>query len=196
MAFAIFNGLNKAENCHYFTKSLILHTAETITGAVSDLATGAETIKGVAVRLYSMSEALNRQFGMLNEMIRKNAGMINDFDTISETLHDISQQTKVLSVNAAIEAAKAGNAGKGFSVVAKEVKKLAFDSNKEANKMKPYLAEMEILFEQLINDIQFASSEFNKTTEMSKDVSHAVEQLSASFAELSEKSMALLAFRE
>ncbi|MBF0252325.1 MAG: hypothetical protein HQL29_00775 [Candidatus Omnitrophica bacterium] len=44
---------------------------------------------------------------------------------ISELIDDISDKTSVLSINAAIEAAHAADAGKGFSVVAKEVKKLA-----------------------------------------------------------------------
>lgn len=196
MAVAIFNGLNKPENCHYFTRSLILNTAETITGAVNDLATSADTISTISSRLYSMSESLNKEFSGLNNMIRENANLIQDFDTIAETLNEISQQTKVLSVNAAIEAAKAGKTGKGFGIVASEVKRLAYDSNKESNKIRPYLAEIENLFDKIINNIQKAGEEFNKTTEMSKEVSAAIENLSVSFGELNEKSMALLAFKE
>lgn len=196
MVFAIFNGLNKPENCHHFTRSIILNTAETITGAVCDLATSTDTIKNVAVKLFSMSDALNNEFAHLNKVILKNAHLIMDFDTIAETLNDISQQTKVLSVNAAIEAAKAGIAGKGFNVVAKEVKKLAFDSNKESKKIKPYLTEIEILFGQITDNIQFASNEFNNTNNMSKDLSLAIEKLSGSFTELSKKSLALLDFKD
>jgi iron only hydrogenase large subunit-like protein len=196
MAFAIFNGLNKPENCHHFTRSLILKTAETISGTVLGLATNTETIKNVAVKLYAMSDSLNHEFAQLNNMIQKNALMIQDFDTIADTLNDISQQTKVLSVNAAIEAAKAGNAGKGFNIVAREVKKLAFDANKEANKIRPYLTEMETLFEHIIADIQFASNEFNKTTDMSKDVSLAIEKLSGSITDLYQKSVELMVFKK
>jgi iron only hydrogenase large subunit-like protein len=195
MAIAIFNGLNKVENCHYFTKSLILNTAETITIAVNDLAVSANTISDVSMRLYSMSEFLNTEFARLNETIQKNADMIQDFHVISETLHDISQQTKVLSVNAAIEAAKAGDAGRGFAIIATEVTRLSQDSNKEAQKIKPYMIEMDQLFKDITSKISHATSEFNKTTGMSKEVSAAIESLSASFAELNEKSSALQAFR-
>lgn len=196
MAVAIYNGLNKPENCHYFTRSLILNTAETITGTVTDLATNADTIRAITVRLHSMSDALNKEFSGLNTMIRENAGLIHDFDTIAETLNEISQQTKVLSVNAAIEAAKAGSTGKGFGIVASEVKRLAYDSNKEANKIRPYLAEIEHLFEKIILNIHTAGEEFNETNEMSKEVTTAIESLSASFSELQTKSMALMAFKD
>jgi len=196
MAIAIFNGLNKPENCHYYSRSLILNTAETISGAVIDLSNNTGTIRNVSSRLYSMSEALNKEFVRLNEMVRANAHLIQDFDTIAETLNEISQQTKVLSVNAAIEAAKAGSTGKGFGIVAAEVKKLAYDSNNEARKIKPHLAEMESLFEKIIANIQYATDEVNKTTEISREVSGAIENLSASFSDLNMKSMALLAFKE
>jgi len=195
MAIAIFNKLNKPENCHYYTRTLILNTAETITLAVNDLALNTNTISSVSQRLYTMSESLNNEFDRLNEMIRKNAHVIADFDTIAETLHNISQQTKVLSVNASIEAAKAGKAGLGFGIVASEVKKLAFDSNKESNKIRPSLAEMEKLFSQIMVNIESACLEFNKTTEMSKEVSTAIENLSLSFAELNKESIALMAFK-
>jgi len=195
MAIAIFNRLNKPENCHYYTRSLIMNTAETITGTVNDLASNSNSISSISSRLYSMSESLNKEFAGLNEMIRKNAHLIQDFDVIAETLNDISQQTKVLSVNASIEAAKAGASGKGFGIVATEVKRLAQDSSKEANKIKPYLIEMESLFEKIIINIQYASEEFNKTTEMSKEVSGAIEKLSASFTELNKKSKVLMAFK-
>jgi hypothetical protein len=195
MAIAIFNGLNKAENCHYFTKSLILNTAEAITIAVNDLAVNATTISNVAMRLYTMSEFLNKEFASLNETIQRNAHMIQDFHVISETLHDISQQTKVLAVNAAIEAAKAGDSGRGFSIIATEVTRLSQDSNKEAQKIKPHMVEMDQLFVNIISKVRHATNEFNKTTEMSKEVSTAIESLSSSFAELNEKSSALMAFR-
>ncbi len=196
MALAIFNGLNKPENCHYFTRSLIHNMAETISGTVNTLADNANTINSISHQLNSMSESLNIKFTRLNEMVQKNGHLIRDFDTIAEALNDLAQQTKVLSVNASIEAVKAGSAGKGFGVVAAEVKKLAVGSNTEANKIKPYLIEMEALFEKIIRNIQSASDEFNKTNEMSKEVSTAIRNLSASFSELKDKSMALLAFKE
>jgi Amt family ammonium transporter len=59
--------------------------------------------------------------------------------TIIQTINDIAEQTRLLSVNASIEAARAGQAGSGFGVVAGEIRSLAEDSSSSASEIEKLL---------------------------------------------------------
>jgi len=87
------------------------------------------------------SEAIGDKFGMLNEK----AGNISQVVT---TITKVADQTNLLSLNAAIEAEKAGEYGRGFSVVASEIRRLANQS-----------AGMTIEIEGIVKDMQSAVAE-------------------------------------
>ncbi|MEQ1831698.1 MAG: methyl-accepting chemotaxis protein [Candidatus Eisenbacteria bacterium] len=75
----------------------------------------AVAVAGTAVRLAGEANATVRQLGESSEQI----------DNVIRVISSIAEQTNILALNAEIEAARAGDAGKGFSVVANEVKDLA-----------------------------------------------------------------------
>lgn len=115
---------------------------ESINGLVSNITDITQQIQDSTVRCNSAADLVDRATGYASEADIKMEQLItatrnidrssNEISSIIRTIEDIAVQTNLLALNASIEAAHAGTAGKGFSVVADEVRNLAARSAEAA----------------------------------------------------------------
>ncbi|ACL77516.1 methyl-accepting chemotaxis protein [Ruminiclostridium cellulolyticum] len=117
---------------------------------VAKVTTIAQEINGLSKTAADTIEALNTKSGQVSNTTAKVSENINDLSLsmreiqkILKMMVNISEQTNLLSLNAAIEAARAGDAGKGFAVVANEVKKLADQSKEFTGSISSIIANIE-----------------------------------------------------
>lgn len=106
----------------------------------------------------------NESIFTLIDALRHNAKNISTFST---TIDKVSNQTNLLALNAAIESARAGQFGKGFSVVSEEVRLLATSSGESAKKIKTIIDEINL-------NIDFS---YKKITHIKEDVKQLQGQL-------------------
>lgn len=115
-----------------------LEQASSVEGVVSNVSAITSQIQASTVRCGNASELVDKATGYAAEAdirIEQLTAATKNIDqsstqigTIIKTIEDIALQTNILALNASVEAARAGSAGKGFSVVANEVRNLAAES--------------------------------------------------------------------
>lgn len=165
-------------------------TKEMESVAQNNLNTAREGGKAVDKTIEGMELVKEAVFTTANR-IRELGGHSQQIGEIIQVIDDIAEQTNLLALNAAIEAARAGEHGKGFAVVADEVRKLAERSGKSTKEIAKLIANIQKGTENAISSMEVGTSQVEKGVELANDAGVALQKILDNVMENGKQSAAI-----
>ena len=130
------------------------------------------------------------------QMIEGLAAQGRDIGKVLDVIRAIAEQTNLLALNAAIEAARAGEAGRGFAVVADEVRALAHRTAQSTQEIEKMVAGIQNGTGEAVSSMQQSNQRTQTTLEMARAAGVALEQITQSIHQINERNLVIASASE
>ncbi|MEZ8018455.1 methyl-accepting chemotaxis protein [Vibrio splendidus] len=133
---------------------------------------------------YQSIEILASEINGLAEKITHLHESSNNINSVIDVIKSVADQTNLLALNAAIEAARAGEQGRGFAVVADEVRTLAQRTQESTLEIEGFISSLQSDVQTAFNVIDNSKTMSSKAVEDSKDVENTLQSISTAISEI------------
>ncbi len=159
--------------------------------ALTEMSANITNISGIASQqragMNSIVHDLDSQMALMKKLVEDVQQVKESSDKVSnfvQAVNDIAAQTGLLAMNASIEAAHAGTLGKGFSVIAQEIRKLSEETTKNAQNITDTLQENEEIVNATTSSVATFSEHTKTTTEELRKTIGVIEEILSGISEI------------
>ena len=174
---------------------------DTIAGSTHELVSAAGEIAANSERARATTQEASGQADRVSGMMQEMGRAATEIGKITETITQISSQTNLLALNATIEAARAGAVGKGFTVVANEIKDLARRTTIATTEVKDQIANMQAsttgavgeidkivgLIRRIHDSVNMIAVAIDEHTTVTRDIAENIVQASSGLREANQR---------
>ena len=157
--------------------STVASATEEMTASAKEISVQISNVASKATMATSSANSTSQKVDDLNLLV-ENIG------EVVVSIKDIAEQTNLLALNATIEAARAGEAGKGFAVVADEVKKLASETAQKTEEIETRISEIQGATQDAVTAMQDIISNISEIDQASAGTASAVEEQNSVLGEI------------
>jgi methyl-accepting chemotaxis protein len=158
---------------------------QSVASATEELSTSVNEISRQVQESARMATDAVGQARTTNDRVSELSKAASRIGDVVELINTIAEQTNLLALNATIEAARAGEAGRGFAVVASEVKALAEQTSKATGEIGQQITGIQAATQDSVNAIKEISGTIERLAEISSTIAAAVEEQGAATQEIS-----------
>ena len=158
---------------------------EAVASASEQLSTSIREIASQVSQSTSITQQAVDKADHTNDTVRGLAEAAQKIGDVVTLIQDIAEQTNLLALNATIEAARAGEAGKGFAVVASEVKSLANQTAKATEEIAGQIGQIQGVTGETVTAIEEIQRTIGEVRDIAASIASAVEEQSAATQEIS-----------
>jgi methyl-accepting chemotaxis protein len=172
--------------------------ASVVGSAATEASSRVQTVASAAEELSSSISEISRQVTQsanitgravesarrTDTIVRALADGAQQIEHVAELISSIAEQTNLLALNATIEAARAGEAGRGFAVVASEVKSLASQTAEATKEIGTRIAQIQGATKEAVEAIDGITATIEEVSTIATSIGSAIEQQGAATAEI------------
>lgn len=146
-------------------------------------ATGRDRVRNTEQAIEKMADRVSETVGVIQLLEQSSS----EIDSVVEVIHSISEQTNLLALNAAIEAARAGEQGRGFAVVADEVRALAQRTSESTSEIQAIIQKLQKGASTAVVAMEESKDHTKSTVEMSKEARTCFEEIMNSISQIADR---------
>ncbi|MCE7761442.1 HAMP domain-containing protein [Pseudomonas putida] len=142
------------------------------------------------------TEAMTREIQTSSAHLEQLVGQVRDIGKVLEVIRSVSEQTNLLALNAAIEAARAGEAGRGFAVVADEVRTLAYRTQQSTQEIEQMIGRVQAGTEAAVASMQASTNRAQSTLDVTLASGQVLEGIYSAIGEINERNLVIASAAE
>ncbi|KKO44609.1 chemotaxis protein [Arsukibacterium ikkense] len=139
------------------------------------------------VQTSSVIEKMNADVRQSTRVINTLAEKVSSINQVLEVIRNVADQTNLLALNAAIEAARAGEAGRGFAVVADEVRSLAYRTQTSTGEIEQMIQQVQASAKEAVDAMQLISGNAENAQSVAKSAADALELIAENITAISDQ---------